>query len=827
MVRAVPAAGVRADAAGLTSAEADRRAKTAGPNAIAQTAGVPAWVHFVRQFNSPLIWLLAGGCAIAAALGEVADAAAILAIVLLNGAIGFAQERRAERAIGALRSMTAPRARVRRDGRMTVVAASAVVPGDVLLLESGDIVAADARVLQANNLAANEAALTGESLPVEKSAAPVAAEAPLAERFDSLFMGTSIVHGTGSAEVTAIGMATELGRIAHLLSTVEASETPLQRRLSGVGRILLIMCLAVVAIVAASGLLRGRDPLDVLLSAVALAVAAVPEGLPAAVTIALAIGVQRMASRHVLVRRLPAVETLGCTTVICTDKTGTLTTGAMRVRETWGRDIDRLLFAAAACCDAELHEGRQSGTGDPTEVALLIEAAAHGIHRHEIEARHPRRAITPFDAASKQMSITREDGVVYVKGAIEAVLPGCVSGADGAMESADAMAARGLRVLAIAAGPAPERLDLLGLVGIADPPRPEAIEAVAAATQAGIMTVMITGDNPITARAIARELGILQSGSDAVDVVHARATPQDKLAIVRRWKARGAIVAMTGDGVNDAPALREAHIGVAMGLAGTEVTREASDMVLADDNFASIIAAVREGRGAYDNIRKTLVYLLAGNAAELTVMLAASLAGLPLPLLPIQLLWINVVTDGLPALALVMDPVAADVLQRPPRPPNEAMLGGQEWKTIGLAACVEAAITLAVFAAVLSTGTLAAARSAAFSTLVLSELLRAFAARSPTRIFWHVGALTNLRLLGVIAASIAAQWAIHVFAPSRAFFGIVALTPSRWALAFAMAFVPVSVLELRKLAAAHFRAARARSPRTSGRDAERGARNDR
>jgi Ca2+-transporting ATPase len=789
-------------AAGLTSAEADRRARTSGPNIIVTAAGVPAWQHLVRQFNSPLVLLLGGGCLVAAALGEVADALAILAIVLLNGAIGFAQERRAEQAIQALRSLTAPRARVRRDGRLGVIAASSVVPGDVLVVEPGDIVAADARLLETYNLAANEAALTGESAPADKTAAPAAPGAPLAERSDYIFMGTSIAAGTGAAEVTAIGMGTELGRIAHLLATVEDAATPLQQRLAHVGRILLFICLAIVAAVAAGGLLRGRGPLEVLLSAVALAVAAVPEGLPAVVTIALAVGVQRMAARHVLIRRLHAVETLGCATVICTDKTGTLTTGAMRVRELWGPDTQRLLFAAAACCDAELHEGGKTGTGDPTEVALLLEAAARGVHRAEIEAHQPRRTVQPFDPATKRMTIAREDGVTYVKGAIETVLPSCVSGTTGAREAADAMAMGGLRVLAVASGPMADRLELLGLAGLADPPRPEAIQAVAQARRAGITTVMITGDNAVTAGAIAREMGIVTEDGDHTQAVHARATPEDKLRIVREWKGRGAIVAMTGDGVNDAPALREAHIGIAMGLGGTEVTRQASDMVLADDNYASIIAAVREGRGAYDNIRKTLVYLLAGNVAELALMLVASLAGMPLPLTPIQLLWINVVTDGLPALALAMDPVSNDVLTRPPRSPKEALLGAAEWKTVTLAAGIEGAVTLTTFAWALSTGTLAEARSVAFSTLVLSELLRAFAARSPSRLFWRVGALTNLRLLGVIAVSIAAQFAMYALGSTRAFFDIVSLPMSRWALALLLALIPVSVLELRKLAMA-------------------------
>jgi Ca2+-transporting ATPase len=625
--------------------------------------------------------------------------------------------------------------------------------------------------------------------------------APLAERFDSVFMGTAVATGTASAVVVAIGMRTELGRIAHLLANAGSAETPLQQRLATVSRVLLYICLAIVAVVAIAGLVRGWALLDVLLSSVSLAVAAVPEGLPAIVTIALAVGVQRMAARHVLIRRLSSVETLGCATVICTDKTGTLTTGVMAVRELWGDDPDRLLHAAAACADAELHPDGRSGVGDPTELAILAAAASRGIHRIDIEDRHLRVHVRPFDAARKRMSVLRSDDVLYVKGAVEVVLPICTGPRAGAVDANARMAARGLRVLAVAVGRGPDErdLELLGLIGIADPPRPEAIAAVAAARAAGIRTVMITGDHPVTAAAIARELGILIAGDVPGEVVHARATPEDKLAIVRDWKARGDVVAMTGDGVNDAPALREAHIGIAMGLTGTEVTREASDMVLADDNFASIIAAVKEGRGVYDNIRKTLVYLLAGNTSELAVMLAAALGGLPLPLLPLQLLWVNIATDGLPALALVMDPAEDDALRRPPRNPREPMLGRAQWQVILLIGVLEGSAVLGVFAWALNHATLSAARSLAFSTLVFAELFRAFAARSATRIFWSVGAFTNLRLLAVVLFSVLVQFALHAWGRTQVFFGIDALAPEQWAVALAVGLSPVTVIEIGKL----------------------------
>jgi Ca2+-transporting ATPase len=491
------------DIHGLTSDEAARRREQHGPNEIPRARQTPWWLVLTRQFNSPVIWLLVGACAIAIALGEAADAIAIAIIVVLNGLVGFFQEHRAERAILALRSMTAPRARVMRDGRSTILAATEIVPGDVLLLEAGDIVAADAHLLTAHALSTNEAALTGESVSAEKSIEPAAADAPLAERRDAVFMGTAVARGTGIAEVMATGPRTELGKIAHLLETAEETDTPLQQRLAGVSRVLLYICLGIVAVVAAAGALRGWPALTVLLSAVSLAVAAVPEGLPAIVTIALAIGVQRMAARHVLIRRLPAVETLGCATVICTDKTGTLTTGVMTVRELWGRNQERLLFAGAACSDAELHADERIGVGDPTEVAILVAAAARGIRRPDIEAAHPRVFVRPFDAERKSMSVTRADGTLFVKGAVEVLLPLCTAGVEGAAATNTDMASRGLRVLAVAIGRGTEEKDLtlLGLIGIADPPRTEAIDAVAAARAAGITTVMITGDHPATARA--------------------------------------------------------------------------------------------------------------------------------------------------------------------------------------------------------------------------------------------------------------------------------------------------------------------------------------
>jgi Ca2+-transporting ATPase len=788
---------------GLSAAEAGKRLEAVGANELARQEATPAWRQLAAQFGSPLVGLLIVAGAISIWFDMTADAIAIGAIVLLNGIIGFLQEHRAERAIHALRALSAPRARVLREGHAAVIEASQVVPGDILLIEAGDIVAADATVLEANVLSTIESALTGESLPAQKSVTPAPDTAPLAEQSHRVFAGTAVATGSGVAEVTATGMRTELGRIAHLLATVEDEHTPLQRQLVAVSRMLLIACLAVVGIVALAGFVRGLPLVEILLSAVSLAVAAVPEGLPAVVTIALAVGVQRMAARNALVRRMLAVETLGATTVICTDKTGTLTTGVMRVREIWGDDPRAVIDAAAACSDAELSTDGAAGVGDPTEVAILMAAAERGIHRGEIEATRARVHVNPFDSDRKRMSILRADGVLYVKGAAEAVMARSRSVPEGFAEALQSMAARGLRVLAVAVGEGrdEEQLRMLGLLGLADPPRREAIDAISLSRGAGIVTVMITGDHPVTASAIARELGLLAADEPTEERVHARATPEDKLRIVRQWKSGGHVVAMTGDGVNDAPALREAHIGIAMGRTGTEVTREAADIVLTDDNYASIVAAVEAGRAIFDNIRKTLVYLLSGNAAELLIMLVAAAAGLPLPLLPLHLLWINLATDGVPALALVTDPARPDVMQRPPRNPAEPILGRVQWRAIAITALLQTVIVLGVFVWALDARGLDTARNLAFSTLVFGELLRAFAARDERRPIWAVGIFSNLKLLIVVAASVVVQILIHHIPVMQQLFHITPLSASDCVLTLTLGCLPWGALELAKLRA--------------------------
>ncbi len=801
--QAVPGPPARgADPAlGLTQDEAAARLAEVGPNELHREQSRPIWRILLAQYVSPVIGLLLGASIVSAALGELADAMAIGGILIINGLVGFFQEYRAEKAMSALRSLTAPRARVVRGGQSTVIAAAEVVPGDILLLEAGDVVAADAHLLEAYALQANEAPLTGESFPAEKSHMPDAVAAALAERHNQVFMGTSITNGTGVARIAATGGNTELGKIAHLLATAQDSVTPLQTRLAVVSRTLIRLCLGVVVLVAIIGLARGLPWTEVLLSAVSLAVAAVPEGLPAVVTIALALGVQRMAAQRVLVRRLHAIETIGCATVVCTDKTGTLTTGTMTVRELWSADEHALLFAAAACCDARLDASGQAGVGDTTELALLLAASERGIRRDDIEREYPKTASFPFDSVRKRMAIRRANGVLYVKGAPEMVLAKSVSVPEGADEAATAMARRGLRVLAVATGEGDteERLTVLGLVGIADPPRQEAIAAVAAARRAGVRTVMITGDHPVTAQAIAKELGIIAEGESATDRVHARATPEDKLRIVRDWKSKGAIVAMTGDGVNDAPALREAHIGIAMGITGTEVTREAADMILTDDNFVSIVAAVREGRGIFENIRKTIAYLLAGNAAELAVMLIASLLALPLPLLPLHILWINLATDGLPALALVTDPTDADVIGRPPRDPAEPLLRRKEWRGVLAIGVLQATVTLTVFVWALQARGLDEARNLAFTTLVFGELFRAFGARSTTKTCWEIGFFTNVRLLAVVVVSAAVQIVIHHVPVLQELLQIGPLSFADCVMVFLIGLVPLLSIEIWKL----------------------------
>ncbi len=812
---------------GLDPDEAVRRAAVHGPNRLPERRGPSRARRFAGQFASLLVAILVGAAALSAALGELADAVAIAGIVLVNAVVGYLQESRAADALAALRRMAAPTARVRRGGEPLVVPADELVPGDVVVLEAGDRVPADLRITRSTELLAVEAALTGESAPSRKSDGPPAdAAAPLAERRTMAYAGTVAVAGMAEAVVVATGTGTEFGRIAELVRSVPEEETPLQVRLRTFGRWLVAGSGAVVALVFVLGVLRDVPAIEMLFTAIGLAVAAIPEGLPAVVTISLALGVQRMARRRTLVRRLASVETLGCTTVICTDKTGTLTEGRMTVAELRGADGPAILRAGISASTARLveREGRTEVAGDPTEGALLEAGRKIGLEAEALDAEWPVVSIRPFDPERKRMSIVRRtpSGLrSFVKGAPESVLPLCGSARDETGE----LAGRGLRVLAVATkelreGEDPEAgLEFLGLVGMHDPPRAGAAEAVRACREAGIRTVMITGDNPATALAVARDLGIARGeaevltgpqvealGEEELEArvesvsIYARVSPGHKLRIVKAWRARGAVVAMTGDGVNDAPALRGADLGIAMGRTGTDVAKDASAMVITDDDFATIVAAVEEGRSIYENIRKSLLYLLSGNLAEIAVMAAAVVAGLPLPLLPIQLLWINLVTDGLPALALAVDPAEPGLLKRPPRRPGAEIADREFLGWMFAGGALVAACTLGVFLYVLESGAgVDKARTYAFSVLVGSEVLKAFGYRSRTRTLWELGAWSNARLAGVAIATIGLQILTHHVGFLGGFLKTGRLSWPECAAVLAVAFVPVSVLEFWKL----------------------------
>ena len=825
--------------AGLLAPEAARRLAADGPNQLKEGVRVSPFRIFLGQFKSVIIWILIAAGVLSGVLGDIVDAIAILAIVIMNAAVGFYQEFRAEKSIAALQKMTAPSAKVRRDGQVISIAASAVVTGDILALEPGDLVAADARLLEAASLKCIESALTGESETVEKHAAKLeAVDIPLGDRENLVFMGTSIAAGTGQAVVVATAMKTELGHIAGLMEEAGADrETPLQRKLDSVGRILVWAAAGIVGMLFGLGLLRGDDFMELLMTSISLAVAAVPEGLPAVVTVALSLGVSRMARRRTLVRKLAAVETLGSTSVICTDKTGTLTVGEMTARVVYvagqsygitgegcgpegevqfegkkaeGLHLAPLLELATVllgCNNAHLAEkdGVWKTVGDPTEGALLSAGAKAGGDRERIEREFPKQHEIPFDSDRKRSTVIRRkpDGTLraFSNGAPDGLLQCCTRFYAGAevlpltepdrariLEQISSMATQALRVLGSAYGDlggasadgftaaSVERdLVFVGLTGMYDPPRPGAKDAIEKCRAAGIRVVMITGDHPHTAAAIARELGIAasdtavsglemdklsdealrQRASDAA--VYARVTASHKLRIIRALKANDAVVAMTGDGVNDAPAIKGADIGIAMGKSGTEVTKQAADMIIVDDNFATIVAAVEEGRGIYDNIRKALQYLLAGNTGELLLMTVCVAAGLPSPLLPIHLLWINLVTDGLPALCLANDPIDPDVMKRRPRLRSESITDRLFLRTMLLTGFLTAAAALAVYLHVLRTEPLETARASAFATLVFAELFRSFGARSATKPIWRISLFTNLNLLIVVAISLGIQ----------------------------------------------------------------------
>ncbi len=876
--------GVAVD--GLSSGEAEKRLAADGPNEFRDADRISAWRIFLGQFKSLVIWILLGAGVLSAILGEGVEAVAIFAVVVLNAVIGFYQEFHAEKSIAALKLMTAPQAKVRRDGKVVALPAAGLVVGDVLLLEAGDLVAADARLFQAAALTCIESALTGESEAVSKELGTLAAESvPIGDRHNMVFMGTSVAAGTGRAVVVATAMKTELGRIAGMLEQAGPEEdTPLERKLESFGRVLVWSALGIVALLFGLGLMRGTSPYELFMTSVSLAVAAVPEGLPAIVTVALALGVSRMSRRRALVRKLSAVETLGSTNVICTDKTGTLTMGEMTVQEFYvseknyavtgdGYDPAGAVLAGekpagpehaapllelatiiTACNNSHLVEedGVWKAVGDPTEGALLAAGLKAGANREVIAREMPKHHEIPFDSDRKLSSVVRRmpDGRLraFVNGAPGAVLDKCTqlytsSGVrpltpedrERILDQTKSMASRALRVLASAnrnveEAPAAsltsavvERdLVFVGLSAMHDPPRQEAKEAVARCREAGIRVVMITGDHPHTAAAIARELGIAGETDTAVSgteidkmsdedlrtlapktAVYARVSAEHKLRIIRAWKASGDVVAMTGDGVNDAPAIKGADIGIAMGRGGTEVTRQAADMIITDDNFATIVTAVEEGRGIYDNIRKTLQYLLAGSTAELLIMAVCVIIGLPAALLPVHLLWINLVTDGLPALCLATDPIDPDVMKRAPRHRLQGIADRSFLHTMLFTGLLTAAITLVVYYCALQTTTPDQARSRAFAVLVFAELLRAFGARSETKPVWRIPLRTNLNLVIVIAISFGLQVLSQQNGVFGRFLNVAPMPLPDCLVLMLLASIPLAVLELVKVVRAH------------------------
>ncbi|WP_322801063.1 cation-translocating P-type ATPase [Thermoflexus sp.] len=859
-----------AEPAGLSRAEAARRLQEWGPNELEPPRRISPLTILLAQFRNVLVLILLAATALSILLGHGTEAVVIMIIVLFSVLLGFLQEYRAERALEALRRMAAPMATVLREGTEERIPARELVPGDLVILHAGDRVPADLRLIEAVNLQIDEAVLTGESVPVEKHTAAIPdPDLPLGDRRNMAYAGTVVTYGRGRGLVVATGMRTEFGAIARMLQTIEEERTPLQENLDRLGKALARAALGVVALIVALGLLRGRPWLEMLIFGLALAVAVVPEALPAVVTISLALGVQRMVRRNALIRRLPAVETLGSTDIICTDKTGTLTRNEMTVRrlfvcgQFWevtgsgyepsgefqrngqpaepSEAVRRLLRAAALASDARLHrepDGRWRGQGDPTELALLMAALKAGLQPEALNGRYPRVHEIPFTSERKRMTTLHQgpEGLFAAsKGAPEVILESCrflltdegerpltPAERERILEAARTMAGEALRVLAVAdkasarLEDAEEGMTFLGLVGMIDPPRPEAKAAIQVCREAGIRVVMITGDHPLTARAIARELGLLRNGRvitgaeldamsdeefeqqvEEIDV-YARVSPAHKFRVVTALQKKGHIVAMTGDGVNDAPALKKADIGIAMGITGTDVSKEAAAMVLLDDNFASIVAAVEEGRAIFSNIKKYLMYLLSSNVGEILLMAMASLAGLPPPLSAAQILYVNLATDGLPALALSVDPPEPDLMRRPPRNPRAGlftrpvillMLAGGLWSAL---------VNLSLFAWALSSGrSLAEAMTMAFVSLVLIQFFKAYNFRSDRHSVLRQP-FANRWLNRAILWE-AAMLLLLLYVPFlRDLFGIYSLPWIDWAIVLAAAATVVPVLELVK-----------------------------
>ncbi len=841
---------------GLTKQDILRLQNEYGPNILAEKKKKTFIGRFFDQFKDVMIIILLIAAAVSFGVicveqnwNELFEPALILIIVILNALMGVIQESKAEKALEALKNMSAPHARVIRDGEEQIIDAKDLVPGDIIKVEAGDFVPADARLIHSVSLKSEESALTGESVPSEKDADEITEEnAPLGDRLNMIFSGCTITYGTALAVVTATGMKTEMGRIANLLAGEKDTQTPLQQKLAQLGKYLGIIALAACAVVFVVGLISGIPILEIFMTSVSLAVSAIPEGLPAIVTIILSIGVQRMAKRNALIRRLPAVETLGCASVICSDKTGTLTQNRMTLVKAYtdslndteditdhcSEAVKKLLTLGTLCSDGTVvfENGVEKQIGDPTETAIVHAAHINGIKKDEIIKQYERLAEIPFDSDRKLMTtVNRINGkiTVIVKGAFDNLSLRCIAGdLEKARIITDQMSADALRVLAVAIKeidivpeePTSEELEngltFIGLIGMIDPPRPEAKDAVAISQKAGIRTVMITGDHVVTAAAIAKQLGIYKDGDKAITgrqldamsdeelekhveeiSVYARVSPENKIRIVKAWQKKGHVVSMTGDGVNDAPALKAADIGCAMEITGTDVAKGASDMTLTDDNFATIVEAVKEGRGIYANIRKVVGFLLGSNTGEILTVFTAMLLFRQTPLLSMQLLWVNLVTDSLPAIAVGMEAVEPDIMEKKPRPKNEGIFANGLGLNVIIQGILFAAITLAGFCIGKTVmGTLEAGQTMAFMILSLSQVVHAFNMRSDRSLF-KIGFFTN-KSLNIAALVSIALMAIVLFTPVRYAFRLVLLTPQLYLIALGLILAPLVFIEIKK-----------------------------
>ena len=835
---------------GLTDSEAKNRLDKYGPNELKSAEKESLFMRFLDQMKDPMIIVLL----IAAVLSFVSSGFtdwvdSVIILLIVNAVISISQEDNAEKALEALRKMSAPLAKVIRNGSLTRVETNLLVPGDIIVLEAGDLVPADARILECANLKADEAAMTGESVPVSKNALDSLPEdTALGDRKNMVISSTVITNGRATCVVTSTGMETEVGQIAGMLMNEEDSETPLQKKMAEISKVLSVICLGVCVVMFFVGLLYQRPILEIFMSAVALAVAAIPEGLAAVVTIVLALGVQRMVKRNAIVKKLPAVETLGCASVICSDKTGTLTQNKMTVVDVWTLRPDErplALTIGALCNDTTLtyaEDGSPKTAGDPTETAFVDIACKEGLDKNEIEKTMPRQAELPFDSERKMMSTIHPlaDGGyrVMVKGAPDVLLGRCiVSGEDSQSVLArnSEMASRALRVLGVAYKDIPSipgeltseglenGLTFVGLVGMIDPPRLEVKQAVAECYSAGIRPVMITGDHKLTAVAIAKELDIFRDGDlamtgeelDAISQdelnqkvdqysVFARVSPEHKMRIVKAWQFKGKVVAMTGDGVNDAPALKVADIGCAMGITGTDVAKGAADMILTDDNFSTIVHAVEQGRGIYSNIKKSIQYLLSCNIGEIiTIFIATALNFHQMPLIPIQLLWLNLVTDSLPALALGMEPVEAGIMNEKPRDPKDSIFAHGFAASMVFYGVLVGAVTLCAYMLgeyVLSDPDTAdgIACTMSFATLVFCELTRAFAVRSERHSIFTIGVFSNSMMNKAFAVGLILQLAVLLLPPLQGVFGVMSLNAAEWGVVILLALVPLLVSEIYK-----------------------------